>query len=593
MKRIQYILGIIFAVLISNPCATFAQDTTFNRVVTVERDYQPEIEQAQMIHVTPSTLQVEVDPNPVVYSTYSTPLSIGMNLHPLQAAELQFTAPSQLNGIIDAAVGHRNTHLNFAYQLQEKKNWSIDLFAKHDAYWGKDSQSKSAVGIDVCRKFSNLDFFANASGNVMHWDYYKTMMDEDYGLVHIDLGNSILWDANANVGIKSTGNNAFQYRIQTGYSAVGQMFLAEHMVNTHIDAAWTNNTHTVGVKAYVKNNFFIETSGDLTVDDEYYSPSSKHSRHAIRVEPFYAYSHKNFHLHAGVNIDMNIDSFMDGENWLSKTDNLGFAPSPNVQVSWHSNNNLLHVYANATGRYGTATMDEKHMYNPYTYSIYETNYIAPYTPIDATVGIKLRPIKTMLLDIYGGYALRLSDYATYVDVDATNTAFNFISTTYSIGKQSYEQCKIGANLHYHYRDILEINVGGNYYFYHQRPISSVESNNELYNQIAKSNKYSGWITTAFDRPNWDAYARIEAHIDSKWSIYSDNYFAGSRQAIILPYTSATIRPTISLNIGGQYAINRWLSVYAEVNDYLNRKDEIFYGFKSQGIHFLVGAKYKF
>ena len=54
-----------------------------------------------------------------------------------------------------------------------------------------------------------------------------------------------------------------------------------------------------------------------------------------------------------------------------------------------------------------------------------------------------------------------------------------------------------------------------------------------------------------------------------------------------------IQPIVSLNIGGQYAINRWLMVYAQVNDYLNRRDEIFYGYKSQGIHFLLGVKYKF
>ena len=593
MKKVS-ILFLICQLSISNCHVLVAQnDTTLSRVVTVERDFQPAIQSAGKISQCPVILTPEIQLNPVVYSTYSTPLSIDYNINQLPAAETNFIPQAPLNGILEGAAGHRNTHFLFGYQIQPKKKISLNLFANHDAYWGKDSQSKSAIGADFAYHFNKMDFYANASGNAMHWDYYKSIMDEDYGLVRIDLGSDLLWGANANIGIKSTKKSAFQYRIQTGYSAVGQN-LMENMVNTHIDAAWTSNKHTVGVKAYVKNNFYVEHSGDLT--GENYS-SYKRAQHAIRVEPFYAYSYKNLHLHAGVNIDMNLAPFMNGETWLSQSDKLGFAPSPNVQLSWHSNNNLLHVYANATGWYGTATVDEERMYNPYTSSICESNYIAPYTPIDATIGVKLRPIKTMLLDIYGGYALRLSDYATYVDVykdlDATNTAFNFISTSYWIGEQSYEQYKIGANLHYHYRDILEINVGGNYYFYHQRPISSVESDDELYYQLANNNDNSGWTTTAFDRPNWDAYARIEAHIDSKWSIYSENYFAGSRQAFILPYTSATIRPTISLNMGGQYAFNRWLSIYAEVNDYLNRKDEIFYGFKSQGIHFLVGVKWKF
>lgn len=566
MKKVS-ILFLICQLSISNCHVLVAQnDTTLSRVVTVERDFQPAIQSAGKISQCPVILTPEIQLNPVVYSTYSTPLSIDYNINQLPAAETNFIPQAPLNGILEGAAGHRNTHFLFGYQIQPKKKISLNLFANHDAYWGEDAQSKSAIGVDFAYHFSKIDLYANASGKVMHWDYYKYIMDETFGLVNIDLGNSILWDANANVGIKSTTNNAFQYRIQTGYSAVGQMLQAENMVNTHIDAAWTNKTHTAGVKAYVKNNFYKVSQADLTGE---YHPSYTHSRHAIRVEPFYAYSYKNLHLHAGVNIDMNLSPLMIEERWLGTLENLGFAPSPNVQVSWHTNNNLLHVYATATGWYGTATVDEERLYNPYASSICQSNHIAPYTPIDATIGIKLRPIKTMLLDIYGGYALRLSDYATYADVYKhldTDADFNFISTTYLVDKQSYQQWKVGGSLHYHYKDIAELNVDGSYYFYMQQMV--------------------------YDRPDWTINARLDVHIDSKWSIYSENHFAGKRWAKTSE-GDQQMKPIVSLNLGGQYAINRWLSVYAEVNDYLNRKDEIFYGFKSQGIHFLVGVKWKF
>jgi hypothetical protein len=96
----------------------------------------------------------------------------------------------------------------------------------------------------------------------------------------------------------------------------------------------------------------------------------------------------------------------------------------------------------------------------------------------------------------------------------------------------------------------------------------------------------------YDRPNWDIKARLDVHIDSKWSIYSDNYFAGNR----LAHTTQgdqSIAPIISLNIGGQYAVNRWLVAYLQLNDYLHRRSEYFYGYHSQGIHFLAGVKFKF
>ena len=58
-------------------------------------------------------------------------------------------------------------------------------------------------------------------------------------------------------------------------------------------------------------------------------------------------------------------------------------------------------------------------------------------------------------------------------------------------------------------------------------------------------------------------------------------------------SAVELKPIISLNFGAQYAINRWLIVYAQLNDYLNRKSDIFYGYQSQGIHFLLGVRWKF
>ena len=83
-KTILIILAVICGI------ALHAQDSTFNRIVTVERDYQPDIEQATKIKLRPAVLTKEVEPNPVIYSTYSTPLSVEYNLHPLQAAKVSF-----------------------------------------------------------------------------------------------------------------------------------------------------------------------------------------------------------------------------------------------------------------------------------------------------------------------------------------------------------------------------------------------------------------------------------------------------------------------------------------------------------------------
>ena len=43
----------------------------------------------------------------------------------------------------------------------------------------------------------------------------------------------------------------------------------------------------------------------------------------------------------------------------------------------------------------------------------------------------------------------------------------------------------------------------------------------------------------------------------------------------------------------QYDINRWLNVYLQLGNYLHRKNPIYYGYYTQGCHFLAGVKYVF
>jgi hypothetical protein len=577
MKRLMIFVCLLTAISISAQ-----NDTTISRVVTVERDFQPVIQSAGKINQQPTILQEELQLNPVVYSTYSAPLAVGHNIYPLQVAETKFTTQTPLNGILEGAVGHRNTHLLFGYQLHKKKN-DLNLYANHDAYWGKpglvkDEQSNSTIGLDYTYHFRDLDFYTNIAGNLAHWVYYTPTLRTSYGKICVGPGDGLLWNAQANVGIKSTSNNAFQYRIQTGYVAMGEWDQVDHIINTHIDFKWTNHTHAAGINIQVKNNFYSETvwATDDMNEPFFHLNYIPHNRHALRVEPFYEYSNNNFQLHAGINLDMNIDPFIGTDQWLSKTDNLGFAPSPNIQVAWHTKDNVFHLYANATGSYGTAMRDKELLYNRFSYRN-ETQYVAPYTPIDATIGFKLRPLKSLLLDIYGGYAW-MGHYATIVDIEQVHW-MDATAIDYLIAQQEYQQWKVGGALHYHYRDIVELNVHGNYYFFRRtEPIKPVEDTEHH--------------PVAYDRPDWDLKARLDVHIDSKWSIYSDNYFAGSRWANTSE-GDKQIKPIISLSIGGQYIINRWLSVYLQLDDYLNRKDEVFYGFQSQGIHFLAGVKWKF
>ena len=543
-----YPIALACVLILSIPCTAQAQDTVFNRVVTVERDYQPEIEQTQAITTTPTFIQYTPQLNPVVYSTYSNPLSIGYNLHALPASSTKFSTPTPLNGVIEGALGYRNTHMLFAYQIKHKKKMSLDLYANHDAYWGKDALAQSILGMLATRHFSGADFYFGLEGQNEAFAYQL-----DSTAYKAFFPWRTFWNAQAKIGVQSTKKDGILYRIQTGYNAFfATNHAIEHQVRSYLDFAWKADYHKAGINASVLNAFYTITDTTFT--------ASIAPRHAIHLEPFYEFHSKNIRLHAGVNLDINLGN----GQLISGAEDISFAPSPNVEFEWHMMDNVFHLYANAHGYFDNGSLQEFTSYNRYLNLQQGLTLQHPrnYTPIDAQLGFKIRPVATMLIDIYGGYAYMMNAYNMKAILNDAN-----VITDYHLWFTNYQRWKVGASMHYHYRDILELNVAGNYYFWTaEQPI--------------------------YDRPNWDIKARLDVHIDSKWSIYSDNYFAGSRLAQTTQ-GDQTLAPIISLNIGGQYAVNRWLVAYLQLNDYLHRRSEYFYGYHSQGIHFLAGVKFKF
>ena len=557
--QMRSIITFFITLLCVANCFANTKDTTLNRVVTVERNYRPDIIQVSKIQLTPYIQTEDTKSRSVIYSSYSNPLVVDYNLHPLKAAKTDFTPQSTLKGLVEGAVGHRNSHMAFGYRITEVEGMSLNLFANHDAYWGRDALSQSQLGMELVRHFKKMNIFFGVDGNNEYFTYYGRQYDGNKGLL-VPIGTPIdhqnLWKINAKIGMRTTNpKKPIQFGIQTGYKAfIAADYAVENQVRTYFDLTWkARKKHGAGVNLYLQNSFYTKLFED----------SVRHNKHALRLEPFYEYKHGSICLHAGVNVDMNIGT----GKLLSTVDNISFAPSPNIEFEWNMMDNIFHFYTTAKGSMGIGSLEEYLEYNRYLNIVEGVKFNTPrsYNPIDMQIGFKIRPINTMLIDVYGGYAYTINGCNMMAIVDTVTPSV----IDYSLTQSNYQLWKVGASLHYHYRDFVNVNVKGNYYAWKNMATTEV-----------------------YDRPTWDLYARVDFNIDSKWSVYSENYFAGKTFA----HTNKGIeqlKNTISLNVGGQYAVNNWLLVYLQLNNYLNRKNDIFYGYQSQGCHFLGGVKYKF
>ena len=575
-------------------------DSVLNRSVTVERDFQPVIQAAGKIATKPSVVETKIDPAPVEYSEFTAEVTPEASFNALLSQPTRFEAGKEFDGYVRGAIGHPNTLFDFGYHLDDTKNSILDVYAHHHAEWGLATLSKTKIGLNFTHTYTNCNlYFGVNGGNIFYhkyghfYDYSQTFgmwaKNEEAYPKPITLGDkdkTALWTAEAYLGVKSNAKQDFQYKVQTGYMIFAKRgAVAEHQLRTHGSFDWHSAEHHVGANIYVQNNF-LQVKDALGIPDTLYR-----NRHNFRIEPYYAYEGSRIRVHVGVNLDLNLGK---GHQILSGTENVCFAPSPHINLEAQIAKQWLTIYADIEGSLGLGSLQSYMEEN--RYSMIHAGIVrpcAPYTPADAEVGFHIRPHRDLLIEIHGGYAYMMYEDFMVATADSTSV-FGALNKKMMAGDfihdhaDYYQRGKIGGQINYHFRDILRVNLDGDYYI------------------------WSG-DTTVYDRPNWELGLRIDGRIDKHWSLYSDNRFVGKRLALATD-GEHWLAPTVDLNLGLQY--DMWvgkgekgkgkgannalrpepkpnLTLFFQLNNWLHRKNEIYYGYRSQGINFLLGATYRF
>lgn len=579
------------------------QDSALHRSVTVERDFQPVIQAAGKIATKPAVVETKIESSQVHYSDFTAEVTPQATFNPLLSQPTRFEPGRKYNGYIRGALGHPNTLLDFGYHLDDTKNSILDVYAHHRAEWGLAALSKTNVGLNFTHTYSTCDlYFGLSGGNIFYhkyghfYDYSQTFgmwakNDEAYPKPYTigDKDKTSLWTAEVYLGVKANAKQDVQYQVQTGYMLFAKAgAVSEHQLRTKGSFDWHSAEHHVGAQLYVQNNF-LQLNDALGIPNSLYQKS----RHNFRIEPYYAYEGTRLRVHVGVNFDLNIGK---GHQILSKTENVSFAPSPHINLEAQIAKQWLTIYADIKGSLGFGSLQSYMEEN--RYSMIHAGIIrpcAPYTPVDAELGFHIRPHRDVLIEIHGGYAYMMYEDFWIATANST-TVFEPLNKPLMAGDfihdhaDNYQRGKIGGQLNYHYQDLVRVNLHGDYY-------------------IWKGD------TTVYDRPNWELGLRIDGRINKNWSLYSDNHFAGKRLALATD-GEHWLAPTIDLNLGLQY--DMWvgkvknestkgktnnnalrpepqpnLTLFFQLNNWLHRKNEIYYGYRSQGINFLLGATYRF
>lgn len=607
--------------------ALSAQDSVINRNVTVERDFQPVIQAAGKVNTRPELREMAVEAVDVEYSNYTSSLAPDFNVTSLLSQPTRFQTGKAPDGYLRVGVGHTSTVLDFNYLLRDGKRSTLNIYAEHEACWGRKALEQTKIGLSYKHNLSECTLYFNVDGSnefysrygryydgnkglmVEHFSEMKDKKTAEGGLVSITQDRQTIWTVGGQFGVCSKAGSDIVYDVNIGYNAYRlENWAVEHQVKTNAKIAYAMGDHLVGMNWKMQNNIHkLQTHLPLAVT------LSNTPRHFIRMEPYYEYQTKKFQVHAGVNLDI-----VAGKGQLlSAAEDVAFAPSPNLHIEGQVAK-WMTIYAKAEGRISNGSIQSAVNANRYTrmMPILYSHHVGPYTPVDAEVGFHIRPERNLLIEIHGGYAYMMNVKTNFAVVDTTfmgGTGLRDGQLDYFYTKQ--DCWKIGGALAYHYRDIIDLHVWGDYFFwniYDAEFGSDAEGNDRTYFPATHYPNYSLKEGRVYDRPNWMVGARLDGYIDKNWSLYTVFTASGARWAAVgtaLPlkedlkktntvdYASSydvQLKPIINWNLGAQYTLPKYhLSFFVEVNNLLCRYNDIYYGYQSEGTNFLLGATWRF
>ncbi|MBQ7448933.1 MAG: TonB-dependent receptor [Paludibacteraceae bacterium] len=575
MKKTNITLCALFVT-----CMLWAQqDSIFERSVMVERDFQPVVEKAKKVNTTPDILEAVVDATEPDFSNYNEPMEKAHNITPMGHVDMHFPMPEQKHGFLRVGGGYIGSMLDFHYTTVNDNQLLFGVRASHLGNWNRKTLSHTSVGLNLNKAFRKMELFFDADateiffvryGRYFNYTNQNKRTGEFVGIKKFsdylseDKGNH--WEVNSHIGIRSAGKSPWKYYVQTGYEGfvIGKK-QAEHMINSNVGVAWESKNHHVGLDVNLVDHFFTADMDGFEFSDFYISRGDTvaESHHTLKIRPYYELLLKRFTLHLGVNLDM---SFNKGKV---------FQPSPNVSFEWLIAPEWVTLFGHATGDYQVISVRDHFRFNRYLYAQNElaSSSSRTYNLIDAMLGLKLHPHTDLLLSVFAGYNYTKDDVFYVPDTKGYTTLVGFNHTHWTVG----------MNLNYHYQDIVKLSFNAFYNLWNMLKTNGVDA----YKDYGLGN----W--QVLDRPAWGIDLRLDYNINQKWSLYSDNHFAGGRHFLDLNIQAVKARPLIDLNLGAQYAVRKNISLFLQLNNFINWKADIFYAYQTQGINGMIGLNWVF
>ena len=547
------ILGAALLPMIPAAAQQHAKDSTLNRTVVVENQYNPEVMDAFKVNVLPQIEEPAVAKQHIDYAETQRPLMTWSTtpMEPITRSLTQTVAP---RGYIRGTYGNRNnTDLKASYLWNISSRDQLGVMAslyglsgnlslmEEDDKW-KSRFYRTDFSLDYRHDFKRVALFlgGNFASQVFNYMPASTLSTQIPG--YFDKQHYTL--AEGYIGVQSANASMpIRFGFQTGLRSFSRKYAQMDL--------WKGSENIFHTQGYMEGNISDEQQVglNLTMDNMIHDVDQQDYT-LLRLNPYYTYKNGNFEARLGAHVD-----------WQTAYHG-GIKAAPDIELGYtFATSNRLYLKAGG----GTRLNDFRQLnhISPYWFQLEQMR--TTYTPVDLTLGLKASPLTGLGLHLYGGYRMVKNEIFVLpwvADDEALAAYAGFAQDKANVGYG-------GASVSYAYRDWFDFSVEGTFYSW------SVDEKKEALLMLKP----------AFDI-GLSARFKIMKGLHAGFSYR----YEGRKE---IDFLDDKLDAVNELNLHAGYELMERFNVFVSVNNLLNKTYLLSNGYPMQQLYIMAGVSYRF
>lgn len=585
MKTIYNVRALCVLAFLGSAAVTSAQEDVskeknLNREMTLEREYDPSVQDASKVNTLPVVKEPEVRKIPIDYSSYTIAADPSKEISLLPSGNIMTQMDyNKRRGYFNFGIGnYLNINGDLGYHILSTEKDKLNVWYSHRSTNGKvkylesDEKIKAKLndnlgGVNYQHAFDKLLLNMGMKYGYSGFNYYGETITQPQSSILPPNGdretNQVNQTILATVGVESKEGASVGYLLDVEYIN----FSHKYGLSPDIKGP---TEHTIAARFDLNAGFGGNQRIGLGGAFEYFNynlPSTSlfFENHAEgTLSPYYKIEGENWNVKLGVNV-----MFATGEESR-------FMASPNISADVEVADKTV-LYAVATGKMASNSMYETALVNRY---INPARELAPSRNwLDATIGLKSGVAPGFWFDVFGGYKITKDEVFFTPAIMTSSKYFGNVSDGTQLDG---DKLFVGANLKYSYQQLLDFSLKGVYNHWkvkYGEGLSGAGSSDGL---------------KAWGKPKMEITAGITAHPIKNLSVALDYYLATGRYSKYMNYgTDMKMKNINELNLTGTYTFNDTFGAYVKLNNVLCQKYEILSGYALQGFGAMVGVNINF